>query len=126
MSEEEIKELLKTVKTKDSFAEAIFKLYQNKLVEIYLGDEYEEITTDQIKISYPSVICGILLGASGRCLIINTAYVDRNSKIPKLGNILCLNDYHIKMITELNNYGNLQDSFIKSKDNNIIKQLTSK
>jgi hypothetical protein len=124
MLKSQIKNLIENCKSsKENFAEIIFEVYKNKIIEIYLGDEYEEVTTDQIKISYPSVICGKLVGAYGKCLFVNSFYPDKVTKKIKSGNVICLHDVHIKMITEYNNEGTIQDSFVKSKDNIILKKL---
>lgn len=122
-----LKDLISSSKaSKSSFSEFLYEMYKDKFVEIYLGDEYERLNIDQISTSYPAIICGKVLGAFDKCFIINSIYIDQKSKVTTLGNIICINDDHIKMISEINEEGILRDCFIKSKDRLNIKQLFGK
>ena len=53
-----------------TFAEFIATILKDEVIEIYLGDSYEDISTDQITISYPAVFCGKVIAAYKECLII--------------------------------------------------------
>lgn len=108
---------------KKNFAEFLCDLYKDKVVEIYFGDEYEQINVDQISTSYPCILCGKIIGAYGNCLIINCIYVDQITKKACLGNIICINDFHIKVIKEVDKQGMIQDTFLRNKDSIIIKSV---
>lgn len=107
-----------------TFAEFLAKVFKGKLIEIYLGDAYENISVDQISTSYPAVFCGEVVGAYKECLVINAAYVDTDNK-PKMGNLLFINERGIRLLTEIdpNNLGTLADMFLKSKDASTIKKI---
>lgn len=40
-----------------SMAEFLASVFKDKIVEIYIGDSYEDISTEQISTSYPAVFC---------------------------------------------------------------------
>lgn len=105
-----------------TFAEFIAQIFEGKFVEIYLGDSYEEISTEQISTAYPAVFCGKVIAAFKECLIINSMYADEVSKSPKLGNMLFINERAIRALTEIDGEGVIEDIFLNSKDTKIIKR----
>lgn len=60
-----------------TFAEFIATLLKDEIIEIYLGDSYEDVSTDQITISYPAVFCGKVFSAYKECLIIKCPTTDK-------------------------------------------------
>ena len=104
-----------------TFAEFIAKLFLNKFIEIYLGDFYEEINTEQISNQYIAVFSGKVIGAYKECLIIDTMYIDANSKKYRLGHILFINERSIRALSEVDGNSLLWDMVLKSKDALKIK-----
>lgn len=123
-SESDVKKLVQEfnehhrVKT---FAEFIVHMFEGKFVEIYLGDSYEEVSTEQISTSYPAVFVGKVIGAFKECLIINSAYADRVSKKMKIGNMVLINERAIRGLTEVDGNGIMEDMFLRSKESLIVK-----
>jgi hypothetical protein len=82
MNEAKVLDVINQFKnTGKTFAEFIGEVFKDKLVEVYLGDSYEELSTEQVSISYPSVICGKVVGSFRECLVLNCAYVENSNKL---------------------------------------------
>lgn len=105
-----------------TFAEFIVHMFEGKYVEIYLGDTYEDVSTEQISTSYPAVFCGKVISAFKECLVINSAYADRVSKKVKLGNMVLINERAIRGLTEIDGNGIMEDMFLKSTQSLIVKE----
>lgn len=108
-----------------TFAEFLAEALKDKLVEIYLGDSYEEVSTEQISTAYPAVFCGKIVGAYRECLMINTVYVDRGRQI-KQGHILFINERAIRALNEIDGQGILEDMFMRSKESLDLLKLFGK
>lgn len=100
---------------KKTYAELIFKLFENKYVEIYLGDSYEEVSIEQISSSYPAVFCGKVIGAFKECLIIQAIHVKKSKEV-SIGNILFINERAIRSLCEVNDKCCLQDMILRSNE----------
>lgn len=105
-----------------TFAEFLAALFQDKYIEIYLGDSYEEVSTEQISTSYPAVFCGKVITAFKECLVLNSVYVDKVSKKIKLGNLLIINERAIRGLTAIDGSGIMEDMFLRSKESLVIKE----
>lgn len=104
-----------------TFAEFIASLFKDKMIEIYVGDSYEEISTEQISQAYPAVFCGKVVGAFKECLILNCAYV-KNKKM-QMGNMLFVNERSIRALNEIDGNGVLEDMFLRSRESLEVKNL---
>lgn len=102
-----------------TFAEFLAVVFKDKFIEIYLGDAYEEISTEQISTSYPAVFCGKVVGAYRECLIISSAYT--YNKNTMLGNLMFINERAIRALNEVDGKGVLEDMFLKSRETLGIK-----
>lgn len=107
---------------KATFAEFIYCIYGGKFVELYLGDSYEEISTEQVSTPYAAVFSGRVIGAYRECLIIEAAFKERQSKKSKLGNIMFINERAIRALSEVDGCGLLSDMFLKSREALEIKE----
>lgn len=110
----EINDLISQFNANDrhkTFAEFIAVLLKDKFVEIYLGDSYEEVSTEQISVSYPAVFCGKIIGAFKECIILNSF---GGGKSKALGNIVFINERAIRAMSELDGVGTVNELFIKS------------
>lgn len=108
---------------KHSFAELIAKVWGDKIIEIYIGDTYEDLRFDEYTQKCPAVVIGKVIEAYGECLVLNCAYVDQVSQKVKFGNIVCLNERSVRTITEVDDSGVLRDTFLNSRDGKLIKAL---
>lgn len=117
-------ELLDTIKNLQgsgkTFAEFLAELFTGKFLEIYVGDSYEDVSTEQISVTYPAVFCGKVVAAYRECLIINCAYVDKNQHI-KLGNMMFINERAIRALNEIDGRGILEEMMLRSKESLGIK-----
>jgi hypothetical protein len=119
-TEADVLKHIKSMTPKNSMAEFIATAFKDKFIEIYLGDAYEEVSTEQVSMAYPSVFCGKVVGAFKECLMINAAYIDTNDKL-STGNIVFINERAIRALTEVAN-GSIEDLFLRSKDAINIKK----
>lgn len=103
-----------------TFAEFLGEIFKGRFIEIYLGDSYEDVKTEQISTSYPAVLCGKVVAAYRECLIINAAFID-NSKKLQLGNLLFINERAIRALTEIDGYGILEETLLRSRESLDIK-----
>lgn len=107
-----------------TFAEFIATLYKDKFVEIYLGDSYEEVSTEQISTAYPAIFCGKVVAAYRECLVISAAYV-KDRKI-HLGNMMFINERAIRALNEVDGEGIMEEMFLRSKESLSVKEAFSK
>lgn len=121
VSEAEVKNLVTQSKgTGKTFAEFIAELFKDKFVEIYVGDAYEDISTEQISVTYPAVFCGKVVAAYRECLVINSAFVNKSRKI-QLGNLMFISERAIRAMNEIDGNGTIQDMMLRSKESLDIK-----
>lgn len=107
---------------KTTFAELIAKTLKDKIVEIYVGDTFEDIRYDDSTQKCAAVLVGKVITAYAECLVLNCAYIDEHKKI-KFGNIVCLNERAVRTITEVDESGLLKDTFLSTRDSKIVKDL---
>jgi len=82
-----------------TFAESISEELSGYMVEIYLGENYEQIKMDQYEKNIPGVICGKVVGAKGNLLIVEANVF--NGKSHDDYKKVYINDFSIKFICEL-------------------------
>jgi hypothetical protein len=117
-----IAELSKKPGEKLTMAEFIAKIWGDKIVEIYIGDTYEDIKLDDSTCKVPSILVGKIIGAYAECIMLNCAFADQQTGNLAFGNIVALNERGIRTITEIDDVGNLRDTFLNIKDGKRIKQ----
>ena len=101
-----------------TFAEFIAVLFKDQLIEIYLGDEYESVSTEQISTTYPAVFCGKVISAYKECLVLSCIYTEgeHKSRVLKMGNLVFVNERAIRGLNQIDGKGNMEGMFLKSKD----------
>ncbi len=115
VTEFEVQELSQKLQNSGkTFAEFLAELFKDKFVEIYLGDAYEQISTEQISMEYPSVFCGKVVGAYRECLIISAAYIDTQKKL-KTGKLMFMSERAIRALSVCDGV-NLEDMFLRSRE----------
>ena len=105
-----------------TLAEFIAMVFQGKFIEIYLGDSYEEVSTEQISTAYPAVFCGKVVCAYRECLVLNSVYVSSVTKKMEMGNLVFINERAIRGLNEIDGNGILEDMFLRSKESFDIKR----
>ena len=114
--EQHIKDMIENFKGSGrTLAEFLAETLKDRIVEIYLGDSYEEISVDQISTAYPAVFCGKIIAAYGECLVIKCAFVNESKKV-QIGKIMFINERSIRALTEIDNRGVMQDMFWRSHE----------
>lgn len=116
-------DLLKSNNEDISFAELIDRVLHGRIIEVYIGDEYEGLKLDETTQRVPAVVIGKVLAAYNEMLVLNCVYVDQASQQMRLGNIVCLNERSVRTITEVDGNGILKDTFLSIRDNKIVKGL---
>lgn len=122
-------QVLDTIKqfqgTGKTFAEFIAELFKDQIIEVYVGDAYEDISTEQVSTTYPAVFCGEVVAAYRECLIIKCAFVN-NGKHLQMGNLLFINERAIRALNAVDGKGILEDMMLRSKESLDIATLFSK
>lgn len=103
-----------------TFAEFIALTFKDKFIEIYLGDTYEDVSTEQISTAYPAVFCGKVVSAYRECLVLNSVFVDKHKKM-QLGNLVFLSERAIRALNEIDGNGIIEDLFLRSRESLNIK-----
>jgi len=109
-----------------TLAEFIASLFKDQFIELYLGDSYEEVKTEQISTSYPAVFVGKVVAAYRECLVIDCPFVEGKGKSPKLGHLMFINERAIRGLTEVSGKGVFEDLLQRSKDSIDIKNMFEK
>jgi hypothetical protein len=103
-----------------TFAEFLAEIFKDKFLEIYLGDTYEDVSTEQVSTAYPSVFCGKVVTAYRECLILNCCFVGKNRHL-QLGNMMFINERAIRALTEVDGKGTIEAMMLRSKETLDIK-----
>lgn len=95
---------------------------QDELLEIYVGDEYEELVmSDNVRKVNGSVF-GYCKDLLGDFLVLDCFYINKKGELVK-GNITYINVWSIKAITKVKSNGSLSDVFMSSADTRKLKVL---
>lgn len=105
-----------------TFAEFLADIFKDKFIEVYVGDAYEDVSTEQISTTYPAVFCGKVVAAYRECLILNCAFVAQNRHL-QLGNIMFVNERAIRALNEVDGNGTMEDMMLRSKETLDIKRI---
>jgi hypothetical protein len=120
VSEQEIIHTIKQLQgSGKTFAEFLAEIFKDKFIEVYVGDSYEDVSTEQVSTTYPAVFCGKVVAAYKECLILSCAYV--HMRHLQLGNILFVNERAIRALNEIDGKGILEEMMLRSKESLDIK-----
>lgn len=97
-----------------TFAEFLAEVFKDQLIEVYVGDSYEDVSTEQISTTYPAVFCGKVVAAYRECLVLNCAHVA--GRHLQMGNLLFVNERAIRALTPVDGGGILEDMMLRSKE----------
>ena len=104
-----------------TFAEFLADTFKDKFIEVYVGDAYEDVSTEQISTTYPSVFCGKVVAAYRECLVLNCAYIGPTRHLV-MGNMMFINERAIRALTEVDGKGTLEDMMLRSKETLDIRE----
>lgn len=125
MKKKDIQQIIAQLKKEGrtaSFSELLTMVCKDKLIEIGFGDIYEQINLSDFSPNVFSVICGKIIDAHGDSLFIDCYYVD-NGKLVKSGNIVLINGFNVKYITEVDGNGQLKDILLNVRSTSRIKKI---
>lgn len=108
-----------------TFAEFLAEIFKDKFIEVYVGDAYEDVSTEQISTTYPAVFCGKVVAAYRECLILNCAFVGEGRHL-QLGNMMFVNERAIRALNEVDGNGTMEDMMLRSKETLDIKETFAK
>jgi hypothetical protein len=100
----------------------LFPKLKDELVEICVGDEYEELVMSDTTRKVNGSIFGKCKELIGDFLVLDCYYINKNNEL-SLGNIIYLNTWQIKAITKVKSNGSLKDIFMSSADSRKMKML---
>lgn len=95
---------------------------KGEMLEICIGDEYEELVLFDNVRKVNTVIYGTFEEVVDDFVIINSFFTDVDGEF-KQGNILYINTWHIKAFTKLKSNGSLGEAFMSSDHSNKVKRL---
>lgn len=99
----------------------LFDQFKDKYVQVYIGDQYEELQQFDYSQTVNGTIYGKFLNVCGEFLILDCFYYD--NKELKSGNIVFVNSWHIKSILEVKSKGSMSDVLLSIKDIVLIRKL---
>jgi hypothetical protein len=119
------KQLVETIRhlqgSGKTFAEFLAEIFKDKFIEIYVGDSYEDVSTEQVSTTYPAVFCGKVVAAYRECLIVNCAFAGQTGHL-QLGNMMFINERAIRALSEVDGQGTVEDMMLRSKETLDIKK----
>jgi hypothetical protein len=98
-----------------TFAEFLAVLFKDKYIEVYVGDAYEDVSTEQVSTTYPAVFVGKVVAAYRECLIIDCAFVSKSHHL-QMGNLMFVNERAIRALSEVDGKGIIEDMMLRSKE----------
>lgn len=123
VSEKQIEEMVESCKgSGKTFAEFIAEIFKDRFIEIYVGDAYEDVSVDQVSVTYPAVFCGKVVAAYRECLIISSVFVDTGRHL-QMGNMMFISERAIRALNEIDGNGIMEDMMLRSKESLIIKKV---
>jgi hypothetical protein len=105
-----------------TFAEFLVEVFKDKFVEIYVGDSFEDLSTEQVSTPYPAVFCGKVVAAYRECIVISCVFVNKGRHL-QLGNLLFINERAIRALNEIDGNGIMDEMMLRSKDSIGIKTV---
>jgi hypothetical protein len=108
------------------FSDELLTKMKGKLLEIYIGDQFETIEFDDYSQPQNCVVIGKLVDVLDRVIVLECYYVDKKTKELRKDNRVFLNSFQIRAMTELDGKGSLGDIFLSVNDAPKIRALVSK
>lgn len=106
------------------FSDELIHKFKGKFLELYIGDQAESVEWVDHSIPYNSSIFGKLVDVLDRFIILECLYV-RDGEL-KTGNLIYINTFQIRAMSEINSSGSLKDIFLHVKDADTVRDLLHK
>lgn len=110
---------------KVTLAEIVGRTLKGRVVEIYVGDTFEDIKYEDSTTKVVAVVIGRVIETYAECIVLDCAYADQITGKLKFGNVICLNERAIRFLTELDESGQIRDIFLSTRNGKLIKDLMS-
>lgn len=105
------------------FTDLLIEKYKNSIVEIYIGDQFSSLNYEDHSIQQNATIFGRLIDILDRFLILDCFYVDPRSGEVRSGNLVLVNSFQIRAMTDINeDNGSLDDVFLNARSVVKIKK----
>lgn len=101
---------------------SLFVGLKGKLLELSVDDDYEELVLSDHTKKVNGVIYGYLREVVEGFIVLECFYIDNNNTL-SLGNRVYVNTDWIKVFTEVNNKGCLNDVLLSSSHSRKIKEM---
>lgn len=108
-----------------SFSDELITKFKGKIVELYIGDQYETLNFEDFSMPQNCTIYGRLIDLLDRFVILDCFYVDPATKQVKSGNQIYINTFQIRAMTEVNGRGSLNDIFLSTSDAIKVRKLAN-
>lgn len=105
------------------FSNELLNNFIGKTIEIYLGDVIETLNFDDYSVPQNCSIFGKLIDVLDRFIVLDCYFFDHKTKTLKNGNILYINAFQIRAMSEVNDKGSLADIFLHVNDVKIVRKL---
>lgn len=105
------------------FSDELKEKYIGKVLEIYIGDQYETLNFDDYSTPQNCIIYGRLLEVLDRFLVVNCFYIDKASGTLRDDNKVFISSFQIRAMTALDARGSLGDIFLSTNDGKKIHAM---
>lgn len=102
--------------------DSVLPLLKNELLEVSVGDEYEELLTSDTVKKINGVIYGVLLNIIDDLMVLDCYYLNKNNQLVS-GNIVYINTWAVKMFTKANSEGSLKDVMLSAAHTRKMKEI---
>jgi hypothetical protein len=95
---------------------------KGKIVECYIGDQGESIEFNDFSIPVNCVIIGRLCEVMDRAIQLDCYFIDQRTGALTSGHLVWINSFQLRVMTELNGVGRLNDIFLNSKSSEKVRK----
>lgn len=104
------------------FSDELLLKFKGKIVELYIGDQYESLEFEGYSMPQNCIIYGRIIEVLDRFIVLDCFYVDNRNEV-RNNNIVYINAFQIRAMTELNSQGSLADIFLSTRDGERIRKF---
>lgn len=95
---------------------------KGELLEISIGDNYEDIVLSDTVKKVNGVIFGTLKDVVDDFLIVDSFFINKDGEV-QTGNIVYINTWHVKVFTKVKSNGSLNDVLLSASHTRRIKAI---
>lgn len=101
---------------------SLLETLKGELLEISIGDDYEDIVLSDTTRKVNGVIFGILTDIVDDFLIVDSFFINKNGEV-QTGNVIYINTWHVKVFTKVKSNGCLNDVLLSTTHTRRIKTI---